>query len=35
MGRIRPENSRLFMVPGVIMILLAILLGYSLWRTWN
>ncbi len=34
-GRVRLENSRLFMVPGVIMILLAILLGYSLWRTWN
>ncbi len=34
-GRVRLENSRLFMVPGVIMIILAILLGYSLWRTWN
>ncbi len=34
-GRIRLESSRLFMVPGVIMILVAVLLGYSLWRTWN
>ena len=29
-GRIRLESSRLFMVPGVIMILVAVLLGYSL-----
>ena len=34
-GRIRLERSRLFMVAGVIMILVAALLGYSLWRTWS
>ncbi len=34
-GRIRLESSRLFIVPGVIMILVAVLVGYSLWRTWN
>ena len=35
MGRVRMENSRMFIVPGVILIVVAVVLGYSLWRTWN
>lgn len=34
-GRVRQDNSRMFIVPGVIMIVVAVALGYSLWRGWN
>ncbi len=32
-GRVRRENSRMFMIPGVILILVAVALGYSVWQT--
>lgn len=32
-GRVRRENSRMFMIPGVILILGAAGLGYSVWQT--
>ena len=32
-GRVRRDNSRMFMVPGVIMIIVAVALGYSVWKT--
>ncbi len=35
MALVRRENSRMFIVPGVILIVVAVVLGYSLWRTWN
>ncbi|MCH6550849.1 MAG: hypothetical protein IH804_02390 [Planctomycetes bacterium] len=34
-GRVRRENSRMFMIPGVILILVAVALGYSVWQTQN
>ena len=34
-GRVRRENSRMFMIPGVILILGAVALGYSVWQTQN
>lgn len=34
-GRVRRENSRMFMVPGVILIIGAVALGYSVWSTQN
>lgn len=32
-GRVRRENSRMFMIPGVILIIGAVALGYSVWQT--
>ncbi len=32
MARIRPDNSRLLIVPGVMLVVVAVLLGYSVWR---
>lgn len=32
MARVRPDNSRLLWIPGVLMIGVAALLGYSLWQ---
>ncbi len=34
-GRVRRENSRMFMIPGVILIIGAVALGYSVWQTQN
>ncbi len=34
-GRVRRDNSRMFMIPGVILILGAVALGYSVWQTQN
>ncbi len=34
-GRVRRENSRMFMIPGVILISGAVALGYSVWQTQN
>ncbi len=34
-GRVRRENSRMFMIPGVILIIGAVALGYSVWQTRN
>ena len=34
-GRVRRDNSRMFMIPGVILILVAVALGYSVWQTQN
>ena len=34
-GRVRRDNSRMFMVPGVILIIVAVALGYSVWQTQN
>lgn len=34
-GRVRRENSRMFMIPGVILIIGAVALGYSVWSTQN
>ena len=33
MARIRPDNSRIFVIPGFVMIAVAIALGYSLWHS--
>ena len=35
MARVRPDNSRLFVIPGVMLVLVAFALGFSLWRGWN
>jgi len=35
MAKIRSDNSRKFIIPGVIMIVVALALGYSLWSGWN
>ncbi len=32
-GRVRRDNSRMFMIPGVILIAVAVALGYSVWST--
>ena len=34
-GRVRRDNSRMFMIPGVILIIGAVALGYSVWQTQN
>ncbi len=34
-GRVRRENSRMFMIPGVLLIIGAVALGYSVWQTRN
>jgi len=34
-GRVRRENSRMFMIPGVLLIIGAVALGYSVWQTQN
>ncbi len=35
MARIRPDNSSIFVIPGVVFVVVAIALGFSLWRGWN
>ena len=35
MAQVRSDNSRKFIIPGVIMIVVALALGYSLWSGWN
>ena len=32
MARVRRDNSRLLIVPGVMLVAVAVLLGYSVWR---
>ncbi len=34
-GRVRRDNSRMFMIPGVLLIIGAVALGYSVWQTQN
>ncbi len=35
MARVRPDNSRMFIIPGVLLIVVAVVLGYSLWSGWS
>ncbi len=35
MARVRPDNSSIFVIPGVVLVVVAIALGFSLWRGWN
>ncbi len=35
MARVRPDNSGILVIPGVLFVAVAFALGFSLWRGWN